>query len=129
MRKLFIFIPEKVKFLISSKKILLIVLLSLLARYNPGAVERSDGFPDRMVPGSIRLTNLNSSGAEFEECIKIVGAFMKKWTIEGASIAIAKDGKLLYAKGFGFADTAAGIEIQPYSKFNYETSGRRKIIP
>jgi CubicO group peptidase (beta-lactamase class C family) len=117
MRKLFIFIPEKVKFLIRSKKILLIVLLSLIARYNPGAVENSDGFPDRMVPGSIRLTNSNSSGAEFEECVKIAGAFMKKWTIEGASIAIAKDGKLVYAKGFGFADTAAGIEIQPYSKF------------
>jgi len=117
MRKLFIFIPEKVKFLIRSKKILLIVLLSLLARYNPGAVERSDGFPDRMVPASIRLTNSNSSGVEFEECVKIVGAFMKKWTIEGASIAIAKDGKLVYAKGFGFADTAAGIETQPYSKF------------
>ena len=117
MRKLFIFIPEKVKFLIRSKKILLIVLLSLLARYNPGAVENSDGFPDKMVPGSIRLTNSNSSGAEFEECVKIAGAFMKKWTIEGASIAIAKDGKLVYAKGFGFADTAAGIEIQPYSKF------------
>ncbi len=117
MRKLFIFIPEKVKFLIRSKKILLIVLLSLIARYNPGAVEKSDGFPDRMVPASIRLTNSNSSGVEFEECVKIVGAFMKKWTIEGASIAIAKDGKLVYAKGFGFADTAAGIEIQPYSKF------------
>ena len=42
---------------------------------------------------------------------------MKKWTIEGASVAIAKDGKLVYARGFGYADTAAGIETQPYSKF------------
>jgi CubicO group peptidase (beta-lactamase class C family) len=116
-RKLFIFIPGKVKFLIRSRKIVFVVLLSLLSRYNPGAVEKSDSFPDRMVPGSIRLTNSNSSGAEFEECGKIVGAFMKKWTIEGASLAIAKDGKLVYAKGFGLADTAAGIEIQPYSKF------------
>ena len=105
------------KFLIRSRKIVLVVLLSLLSRYNPGAVEKSDGFPDRMVPASIRLTNSNSSGAEFEECGKIVGAFMKKWTIEGASIAIAKNGKLVYAKGFGLADTAADIEIQPYSKF------------
>jgi CubicO group peptidase (beta-lactamase class C family) len=32
-------------------------------------------------------------------------------------VAISKDGKLLYAKGFGFADTASGIETQPYSKF------------
>jgi CubicO group peptidase (beta-lactamase class C family) len=117
MRKLFIFTPEKLKFLIRSRKIVLIVLLSLLARYNPGAVEKSDGFPYRMAPGSIRLTNSNSSGPEFEECGKIVGAFMKKWTIEGASVAIAKDGKLVYARGFGLADTAAGTGIEPYSKF------------
>ncbi len=117
MRKLFIFIAEKAEILIRSRKIALVVLLLLIVRYNPGAVNNSEGFPDRMVPGSIRLTNSNSSGAEFDECCNIVGSFMKKWTIEGASVAIAKDGKLVYARGFGYADTAAGIEIQPYSKF------------
>jgi CubicO group peptidase (beta-lactamase class C family) len=117
MRNLFIFIAEKAEILINSKKIALVILLLLIVRYNPGAVNRSEGFPDRMVPGSIRLTNSNSSGAEFGECANIVGSFMKKWSIEGASVAIARDGKLVYARGFGYADTAAGIEIQPYSKF------------
>jgi len=117
MRKLFIFIAEKTEILIRSKKIALVLLLLLIVRYNPGAVNRSEGFPDRMVPGSIRLTNSNSSGSEFDQCCNTVGSFMKKWTIEGASIAIAKDGKLVYARGFGYADTAARIEIQPYSKF------------
>ncbi|HBZ22659.1 MAG TPA: serine hydrolase [Bacteroidales bacterium] len=117
MRKLFIFIAEKTEILIRSKKIALVILLLLIVRYNPGAVNRSEGFPDRMVPGSVRLTNSDSSGSEFDECLNIVGSFMKKWTIEGASIAIAKDGKLVYARGFGYADTAARIEIQPYSKF------------
>lgn len=42
---------------------------------------------------------------------------MRKWEIAGASIAIAKDGKLVFARGFGFADTTARIETQPYSKF------------
>ena len=115
--KSFIFIPEKVEFLIRSKKIIIAALLSLLVNYNPGAVENLGNSPDKMVPGNIRLTNSNSSGAEFEGCDKIVGSFMKKWTIPGASVAIAKDGKLVYAKGFGFADTADGIETQPYSKF------------
>lgn len=116
-KKLFIFTLEKVKSLIRSRKILLVILLSIIARYNPGAVEKSGGIPDRMVPGYIRLTNTKSSGAEFEGCSKVVEAFMKKWTIAGASVAIAKDGKLVYARGFGFADTAARIETQPYSKF------------
>lgn len=117
MRKLFNFIAEKAEILIKSKKIALVILLLLIMRYNPGAVNNSEGFPDRMVPGSIRLTNSNSSGAEFEQCCNTVGSFMKKWTIEGASVAIAKDGRLVYARGFGYADTAAGVEIQPYSKF------------
>jgi CubicO group peptidase (beta-lactamase class C family) len=42
---------------------------------------------------------------------------MKKWTIEGASVAIARDGRLVYAKGFGYSDTASGMETQPYNKF------------
>ena len=103
--------------LIRSRKILLAVMLSLIASYNPSAVENSGNSPDKMVPGNIRLTNSNSSGAEFEGCDKIVGSFMKKWTIAGASVAVSKNGRLVYARGFGLADTAADIETQPYSKF------------
>jgi len=106
-----------VELLNRSKKILLAVLLLLIASYNPGAVESPGSSPDKMVPANIRLTNSFSSGAEFAGCDKIIGSFMKKWTIEGASVAISKNGKLVFAKGFGFADTAAGIETQPYNKF------------
>ena len=31
--------------------------------------------------------------------------FKQKWKIPGISVAIAKDGRLIYAKGFGYADT------------------------
>ncbi len=44
-------------------------------------------------------------------------AFLKKWTIEGASIAVSKDGKLIFARGFGYADTTSKTETQPYSQF------------
>lgn len=103
--------------MISSKKILLAVLLSIVVSHNPGAIEKSESLPDKIVPGNIRLTNLNSSGSEFDECENTINSFLHKWTITGASIAIARSGRLIYAKGFGYADTAQGIEIQPYSKF------------
>ncbi len=132
---------RKVELLIRSKKILLALLLLLISSFNPGAVENPGNLSGKMIPGSIRLTNSFSSAAEFAGCDKIVESFMKKWTIEGASVAIAKDGKLLFARGFGLADTATGIETQPYSKFRiasisklvtaiaiHETSGRREII-
>jgi len=117
LRKTFYFYPVKRELLIYSRKILLAVLLSLIVSYNPGAIEKTEGLPDKISPGNIRLTNLDSSSAEFEECDRTVDLFMNKWRIMGASVAIARDGKLVYAKGFGYADTAAGIKTQPYSKF------------
>ncbi len=105
------------KFLTISKKIFLIAFLSLVARYNPTAVENPASRPDRLAPAYVRLTNTDSSVSEFDGCVPVVNSFMKKWAIQGASVAIAREGKLVYARGFGYADTAAGIETQPYSKF------------
>lgn len=72
---------------------------------------------DKLIPNNIRLTNSNSSGSEFDGVEKVVDSFLRKWSIAGASIAIARDGKLIFARGFGYADTATNTETQPYSKF------------
>jgi CubicO group peptidase (beta-lactamase class C family) len=98
-------------------KILLFTFLLLLVSVKPGAKENSIVLTDKLVPNNIRLTNNISSGSEFTGVEKTINAFLRKWTIEGASIAIAKDGKLIYAHGFGYADTAMKIETQPYSQF------------
>jgi len=39
---------------------------------------------------------------------KTIKAFMKKHDIPGISVAIAKDGKLIFAKGYGYADKSKG---------------------
>jgi len=59
---------------------------------------------------SILLVSIISScsqGIEFSDELidSTVTDFQNKWKIPGLSIAIAKDGRLLYAKGFGYADT------------------------
>src|ERR1035437_7560195 len=100
-----------------NSKILLITLLLLLVSSNPGAQENSFILIDKLVPNNIRLTNDISSGTEFAGVEKTVSSFLRKWSIAGASIAIAKDGKLIYAHGFGYADTASKTETQPYSQF------------
>ena len=91
-------------------------MLSFLS-INPGAKENSIVIVDKLVPHNVRLTNSMSSGVGFEGVEKTVNSFLRKWSIEGASIAIAKDGKLIFARGFGHADTASRIETQPYSQF------------
>lgn len=100
-----------------NRKILLITLLASVVSFNPGARETSVVIADILVPGNVRLTNASSSGKEFASAEKTINSFLHKWSITGASVAIAKDGKLIYSKGFGFADTASKTETQPFSKF------------
>ena len=47
--------------------------------------------------------------------------FQNKWKIPGLSIAIAKDGRLIYAKGFGYADTTKKILVTPNHLFRFSS--------
>lgn len=44
-------------------------------------------------------------------------AFMKQWQIPGASVSIVKNGKLLYSRGYGFADFETKKPVKPDSLF------------
>ncbi len=85
--------------------------------FNQGAREGDILPTEKLVPGNVRLTNAVSSGPQFTGVEKTVNSFMRKWSIAGASMAIAKDGKLVFARGFGYADTASGSKTQPYNRF------------
>ncbi len=49
--------------------------------------------------------------SEFTPVDADIVAFLKRWKIQGASVAIVKDGKLLYARGFG--EAYAGMPTSP----------------
>lgn len=95
----------------------MITLLVFLISFNPGAQENSVIIIDKLVPHNIRLINTSSLGSEFADVEKTINSFLRRWSIAGASISIAKDGKLVYARGFGYADTASKAEAQPYNQF------------
>jgi CubicO group peptidase (beta-lactamase class C family) len=44
-------------------------------------------------------------------------AFVREQEVAGAALAVAKDGKLVYARGFGHADTQMGAPVQPGMRF------------
>jgi N-acyl-D-amino-acid deacylase len=48
---------------------------------------------------------------------RIIPAFMAKYSIPGAAVAVVKDGRLVFARGYGYADTASNSPVQPYSLF------------
>jgi N-acyl-D-amino-acid deacylase len=55
--------------------------------------------------------------AAFEPLDKAIVAMLARHGIPGASLAIAKDGKLLYARGYGWADLRADRHVQPDTLF------------
>ncbi|MEP7141807.1 MAG: serine hydrolase [Ferruginibacter sp.] len=47
----------------------------------------------------------------------IINNFLATYNIPGATIAIAKDGKIVYMRAFGFSDIAKTVPTQPYNLF------------
>lgn len=99
------------------KKILIATFLVALISYDPGAVEKGGPLTDKLVPSNVRITNAMSDSREYTGFEKTINTFMRRWEVAGASVAVAKDGKLLYAKGFGLADKNLNIHVEPYNRF------------
>ena len=60
--------------------------------------------PLPLFPAGLVISNSDSDLPETEKLDRSIEKFMKTWHIRGASFALMKDNKLLYTKGYGFAD-------------------------
>src|SRR5689334_7859763 len=52
----------------------------------------------------------------FDEAMTYI---IEKWQIPGASLAVAKDGRLLLAHGYGYAEMERKIPVQPTHLFRF----------
>lgn len=100
------------------KKIFIFITLFGFFFFGEIALTFSDkGYPsllkDEEVPFSLLLDNTYSDFEGTENIDMQVEAFIKRWKIEGASLAITKDERLVYAKGFGTANSETGEEVKP----------------
>jgi CubicO group peptidase (beta-lactamase class C family) len=98
-------------------KILFITLLLSLLSFNPGAQENYVVIVDKLVPNNVRITNNYPVSQDYPDAEKIVNSFLHKWSVAGASVAVSKNGKLIFARGFGLADTVEKIQAQPFNQF------------
>ncbi len=48
---------------------------------------------------------------------KAIIPIMQKWNIPGAAVAVAKNGRLVLARGYGYADVENKVQVQPDSMF------------
>ena len=60
------------------------------------------------------------TGEERQECApldELMLDFLKEQDVPGASLAVAKEGRLVYARGFGYADIEKATPVEPTSLF------------
>lgn len=62
-----------------------------------------------LLPANQVTNNTDSELPETQRFDRTIEQFMKKWEIKGASFALMKDNRLIYCKGYGFADVEAQI--------------------
>ncbi|MCD4770558.1 MAG: beta-lactamase family protein [Bacteroidales bacterium] len=101
-----------------NRKGYLILLFSAIFGFVSINPDYTDGStPDRMLflPGNSRLTNSYSDNPDYAYLDRSIRYFMRKWELKGASVAIARSGKLVFAKGYGTADGVTDVE--PFHQF------------
>lgn len=69
------------------------------------------------IPLSYKIANENISDSNTFAIDSIINDFILRNSIVGASVAISKDGKLVYAKGFGLANEEDSVTVTPSHLF------------
>jgi len=65
------------------------------------------------IPFSLKLENYYSDYPSTRIIDESVTAFLKKYRIKGASVAVTRDEKLVYAKGFGYSNAENSEMVKP----------------
>lgn len=73
--------------------------------------------PSSTIKSSLRLENEFSYLYDLKQIDSSMNDLMKDWKIAGASVAVVKEGRLVYAKGFGHADKETGEVVTPNHLF------------
>ena len=69
---------------------------------------------------TMRAADLPETGKSYEALFpfdQMMREFVKENEIPGAALAVAKEGRLVYARGFGWADRENRKPVQPHSLF------------
>jgi len=77
------------------------------------ALQPEDSKAEEYVSINEFLTNDMCGTPQAAALDSYIERFMRRWEIKGGSLAIMKDGRLIYSKGYGWADEEKGIPMSP----------------
>ncbi|NJO03159.1 MAG: beta-lactamase family protein [Bacteroidia bacterium] len=75
------------------------------------------GFVDFQSQASFPIVNAYSTRPSTRPLDEEVDRFVREWALAGVALAVVKNGRLVFAKGYGLADRELKIPTQPYHLF------------
>lgn len=85
-----------------------------LTKERPGRVLRGPGFRDSKAAWNIRSGKGDSVFASYD---RMITSFMKEHRVPGAAVAVTHKGRVVFSRGYGYADLATREQVQPHSLF------------
>jgi CubicO group peptidase (beta-lactamase class C family) len=93
---------------------IMLTLVIILSTVGSAMAQENSVTPDRSVPTVISGGQGPTNSAELETFLDdLLGKEMEENHIAGAAVSIVKDGKLFFAKGYGYADLKNNIPVDP----------------
>jgi CubicO group peptidase (beta-lactamase class C family) len=93
---------------------ILLTLMILLSTVGPAIAQENRVASGRNVPAAPSLAHGPTDPAELESFLDgLLAQEMEEFHIAGAAVSVVKDGKLFFAKGYGYADVEKGIPVDP----------------
>ncbi len=80
----------------------------------PGRVLRGPGYREQAAPPNVSTGASDPRMAGFD---RLMRDFLRRHHAPGAALAVTDRGRLVYARGYGYADVAAGEKVTPQSLF------------
>lgn len=77
------------------------------------SIPKADELKDPGVHLNVTLDNSASDLPELAGLDRKMNAYLRRWQIKGASLAITRNDSLVYAKGYGWADEEKNVEMGP----------------
>jgi CubicO group peptidase (beta-lactamase class C family) len=96
------------------KIIAVYIIIGLTATLFNQTTQGGEVFIDTPDFSSQYLFNFQSQSPSFNRFESRFERFLEFWNIKGATVAVAQNGKLIYTKGFGYADVANNTLMEPY---------------
>ena len=97
--------------------VFILILITLGITAFRGNDKTTPTIPDTVVPNKRALTNADSDLKDLQPLDSMMKRVVRSLRLAGATVAVVKDEKLVYAKGFGYADKEKKEAVEPYHLF------------